>query len=271
MGIDRHPFGSPRLRLPRVPVRILVPNLVTLLALCSGLTAIRLSIEGRTEWALIAVIIAAVLDGLDGRLARMLKGASRFGAELDSLTDFVNFGVAPALILYIWTLADLKNAGWIAALGFAIAAALRLARFNVQLDDPSKPVWAGNFFTGVPAPAGAICVLLPLYIAEIGVPKEQIPPVLVFFYTLSIAWLMASRLPTFSGKNLRVAVGRDWVMGLLLGAAVFVGLIVAYTWVMMAIGTVAYLVSLPFGLAAYRRLAAADRTREERQISAPRS
>ena len=144
---------SLRRRFKAIPVRILVPNLITLLALCAGLTAIRVAVDKKFDMALAAIVFAALLDGIDGRVARMIKGTSRFGAELDSLTDFVNFGVAPALILYFWGLHELKSAGWIAALLFAICAGLRLARFNVMIDDPSKPAWAGNFFTGVPAPA----------------------------------------------------------------------------------------------------------------------
>src|SRR5205807_8155779 len=150
---------SPELRRRRfrpIPVRMLVPNFITLLAICAGLTAIRLSTEGRMELAVAAIVFAAVLDGLDGRVARMIKGTSRFGAELDSLADFVNFGVAPGLILYFWTLNGFGNLGWIAAMVFAICAGLRLARFNVQIEDPNRPAWAGNFFTGMPAPAGAI-------------------------------------------------------------------------------------------------------------------
>ena len=153
-----------RRRLRAIPVRTLLPNLITLLALCAGLTAIRLASEQRFEWALYAIVFAALLDGMDGRLARMLKGTSRFGAELDSLADFVNFGVAPALILYQWGLNEFKSVGWIAALVFALCAALRLARFNVLAEDPNRPAWAANFFVGIPAPAGAITVLLPLYL-----------------------------------------------------------------------------------------------------------
>src|SRR5258706_5367569 len=137
------------------PVRVLVPNLVTLLALCVGLTGIRLAFEGKLELALYAIVFAAVLDGIDGRLARLIKGQSKFGAELDSLADFMNFGCAPALFLYLWGLKDLGNVGWIGAMVFAIATALRLARFNVMIDDPNKPALAGNYFTGVTAPAGA--------------------------------------------------------------------------------------------------------------------
>src|SRR3974377_1842262 len=131
-------------RFKAIPVRTLLPNLITLLALCAGLTAIRMAIEGRLDLALGASVLAAVLDGVDGRVARLLKGTSRFGAELDSLADFVNFGVAPALILYFWGLHELKSAGWIAALAFAICAALRLARFNLMMEDPKRPGLAGN-------------------------------------------------------------------------------------------------------------------------------
>src|SRR5579871_1985997 len=167
-------FRRPRLsrlqqqRLRRIPMRTLVPNVITLLALCAGLTAIRMAFENRYVLALAAVVFAAILDGIDGRVARMLKGTSRFGAELDSLADFVNFGVAPALILYFWGLHELKSAGWIAAIAFAICAALRLARFNVMMEDPTRPAWAGNYFVGVPAPAGAITVLLPIYVQFLG-------------------------------------------------------------------------------------------------------
>src|SRR6187401_124969 len=184
-----------RRRFRPVPVRMLVPNLITLLALCAGLTAIRIASEGRLHLALAAIVFAAALDGIDGRVARMLKGTSRFGAELDSLADFVNFGVAPALILYFWGLHELGNAGWIAAMVFAISTGLRLARFNVMIDDPNKPAWAGNFFVGVPAPAGAITVLLPTYVYFLGMPRVAFVAPVTLVYTLAIAFLMVSRLP----------------------------------------------------------------------------
>ncbi|HZD91285.1 MAG TPA: CDP-diacylglycerol--serine O-phosphatidyltransferase, partial [Pseudolabrys sp.] len=200
---DPTPQQSRRHRRFRpVPVRLLLPNMVTLLALCAGLTAIRMAVEHRLDLALAAIVFAAALDGIDGRLARMLKGTSRFGAELDSLADFVNFGVAPALILYFWGLHDLKSAGWIVALVFAICGGLRLARFNVMIDDPDKPAWAGNFFTGIPAPAGAITVLLPIYLNFLGLADNLITVWVTFVYTLVIALLMVSRLPVFSGKRM---------------------------------------------------------------------
>ena len=209
---DPTPPPFRRRRFKAIPVRTLLPNLITLLALCAGLTAIRMAVEARLELALAAIVFAALLDGIDGRVARMLKGTSRFGAELDSLADFVNFGVAPALILYFWGLHDLKSAGWIAALVFAICAGLRLARFNVMIDDPNKPAWAGNFFTGIPAPAGAITVLLPIYLYFLGVPDGLLTVWVTFFYTLAIALLMVSRLPVFSGKRVGKRVPPEMVL-----------------------------------------------------------
>src|SRR6201990_258709 len=175
-----------RRRFRLIPVRTLVPNLITLLALCAGLTAIRVAVENKIDLALAAIVFAALLDGIDGRVARMLKGTSRFGAELDSLADFVNFGVAPALILYFWGLHDLKSAGWIAALVFATCCGLRLARFNVMIDDPNKPAWAADFFTGIPAPAGAITLLLPIYLNFLRAPAGLVVDWLHLLYTLAV-------------------------------------------------------------------------------------
>src|ERR1700694_1814507 len=222
------PFERDRRRLlhrPRfraIPVRTLVPNVITLLALCAGLTAIRLAVEDRLEWALAAIVFAAMLDGIDGRLARFLKGTSRFGAELDSLADFVNFGVAPALILYFWGLHDLKSAGWIPAMVFAICAALRLARFNVMIDDPDKPAWTSNFFVGVPAPAGAITVLLPIYVVFLGVPRSGVLICLTLSSTLAIATLMVSRLPVFSGKRVGKRVPPEMVLPAIVVVVLFI-------------------------------------------------
>jgi CDP-diacylglycerol---serine O-phosphatidyltransferase len=241
-----------RRRFKAIPVRTLLPNLITLLALCAGLTAIRLAVEDKLELALAAIVFAALLDGIDGRIARMLKGTSRFGAELDSLADFVNFGVAPALILYFWGLHDLKSAGWIAAMVFAICAGLRLARFNVMIDDPNRPVWAGNFFTGIPAPAGAITVLLPIYVTFLGVPLGLVTVWFTFFYTLLIALLMVSRLPVFSGKRVGKRVPPEMVLPVFVMVVLFFALLVSYPWQVLTIGTLAYLACLPLGWLSYR-------------------
>ena len=172
--LDAAPEIVGQRRFRRVPVRYLLPNLITLLALCSGITAIRIGIEGRFELAVAAIMLAVVLDAVDGRLARLLKGTSRFGAELDSLADFVNFGVAPAVLLYFWSLNSLRTAGWVIALVLAICCALRLARFNVALDDPNKPKWANSFFTGAPAPAGAGLALAPMYLSFLDIINERL-------------------------------------------------------------------------------------------------
>jgi CDP-diacylglycerol---serine O-phosphatidyltransferase len=250
--------GLRRRRFRAIPVRTLVPNLITLLALCAGLTAIRLATEGKLEWALGAIVFAAVLDGLDGRVARLLKGTSRFGAELDSLADFVNFGVAPGLTLYFWSLHELKSAGWIAAMIFAIAAGLRLARFNVMIDDPNRPAWAANFFVGMPAPAGAITVLLPVYMHFLGVPQLAIIPPVTFVYTLAIAFLMVSRLPVYSGKKFGTRVPPDLVLLVFVGIVLFFAVLISYPWEVLSIGTVLYLGSLPFGYLSYREYARRD-------------
>ena len=246
------PAPPPRRRFKAIPVRTLLPNLITLLALCAGLTAIRVAVENRLELALAAIVFAALLDGIDGRIARLLKGTSRFGAELDSLADFVNFGVAPALILYFWGLHELKSAGWIAALVFAICAGLRLARFNVMIDDPNKPDWAGNFFTGIPAPAGAITVLLPIYLNFLGVSNGLVTVWLTFFYTLAIALLMVSRLPVFSGKRVGKRVPPELVLPVFVVVVLFFALLISYPWEVLTIGTLAYLACLPLGWMSYR-------------------
>jgi len=243
-----------RRRFRPIPVRMLVPNVITLLAICAGLTAIRLSTEGRMELAVGAIVFAAFLDGIDGRIARLIKGQSKFGAELDSLADFVNFGVAPGLILYFWQLNELHDGGWIAAMMYAISGGLRLARFNATMDDPNKPPFASNFFTGVPAPAGAITVLLPIYLAFLGLPKP--PALLTALYTLVIAFLMVSRLPVFSGKTMRMRVPPELVLPVFAAVVFFVALLVVYFWQILTAGSIIYLVGLPLGWRSYRKYAA---------------
>jgi CDP-diacylglycerol--serine O-phosphatidyltransferase len=258
--LDPAPLPSRHRRFKAIPVRTLLPNLITLLALCAGLTAIRMVVENNIQLALAAIVFAALLDGIDGRIARLLKGTSRFGAELDSLADFVNFGVAPALILYFWGLHELKSAGWIVALVFAICAGLRLARFNVMIDEPNKPVWAGNFFTGIPAPAGAITVLLPIYLALLGMPTGLVVVWITFLYTLLIALLMVSRLPVFSGKRVGKRVPPEMVLPVFVVVVLFFALLISYPWEVLTIGTLAYLACLPLGWWSYRGYQRKDAT-----------
>jgi CDP-diacylglycerol--serine O-phosphatidyltransferase len=253
------------LRRPRfrpIPVRMLVPNVITLLAICAGLTAIRLSTEGRMDIAVYAIVFAAVLDGIDGRVARLIKGQSKFGAELDSLADFVNFGVAPGLMLYFWQLHELNNGGWIAAMVFAISGGLRLARFNATMDDPNKPAFAANYFTGVPAPAGAVTALLPIYLSFLGV--FNLPAVVTALYTLLVAFLMVSRLPVYSGKSIRMRVPPELVLPVFVCVIFFIALLIGYPWYILSIGSVLYLLSLPLGWKHYR-----DQKRAYEAASAP--
>src|SRR6201991_3309211 len=252
--IERMPFDPAsterRPRFRAIPVRMLVPNLITLLAICAGLTAIRLSIEGRMSLAVYAIVFAAALDGIDGRVARMIKGQSKFGAELDSLADFVNFGVAPGLMLYFWQLHELHDGGWIAAMVFAIAGGLRLARVNATIDDPTKPPFAANYFTGMPAPAGAVTALLPVYLAFLDVWK--MPAILTACYILLIAFLMVSRLPVFSGKTVRMRVPPEMVLPLFVCVIFFIALLIGYPWHILSAGSVLFLLSLPLGWKSYR-------------------
>jgi CDP-diacylglycerol--serine O-phosphatidyltransferase len=241
-------------RINRVPLRMVLPNMVTLLALCSGLTAIRLALEGRLELALMAILLAAFLDAMDGRLARLLKGTSRFGAELDSLTDFVNFGVAPALILYQSSLSELGNLGWIAALLYAICTGLRLARFNATLDvEPTEH--SVHFFVGVPAPAGALVALLPIYFALLGGRWLTELPLLVAIYIVVIGLLMVSNLPTFSGKRLGARLPLDSVLPLMVATAALIAVLVAFTWQALIALSLLYLAMLPIGVLTERKMA----------------
>lgn len=255
----------PRRRFRPVPLRLLVPNLITLLALCAGLTAIRMALEGKMDLAVYLVLLAAILDSMDGRIARLLKGTSKFGAELDSLADFVSFGAGPALILYLWGMNQAGHFGWIAVLVFSICGALRLARFNVQIEDPSRPSWMGNFFTGVPIPAGAILVLLPIYIERSGLPNLLSPPLVVTLYTLIIALLMVSKVPVFSGKKLGARVPREGVLPLFVAAVAFIALLISYPWEVLAFGSAAYLVSLPIVAMKAQQLARAEAEAKARE------
>ena len=254
LGPERPSQRRYRKRFRHVPLRIVLPNLVTLLALCLGLTAIRFAVEGSFEKAVFAILAAAVFDGVDGRLARALKGTTRFGAELDSLADFVDFGVAPGLTLYFWNLHEVKINVWFDSIILDIACALRLARFNVGIDDPLKPAWASRFFTGMPAPAGAVVALLPLYLQlsslEI-VPLGRGAATIEIAFVLVVAALMASPLPHFSGKSIG-RVPREYVILVLFVVAVLVLLLATFPMEMMAALTIGYAASIPFAVRAHR-------------------
>jgi CDP-diacylglycerol--serine O-phosphatidyltransferase len=256
MAIDT----DPRLRrgLRGFSINRLIPNVLTLAALCSGLTAIRFGLQGQFRLAVIAVIVAAIFDALDGRVARRLGVTSRFGAELDSLSDFLCFGVTPALVLYLAALKDAGSLGWVVTLMFPICSALRLARFNTALlADVPPPAWTGQYFTGVPAPAGALLALIPLVVsfeAEAAWPRH---PIVVGVVLVLVGGLMVSRLPTFSFKKGRIP--RHLVLPALLIAALTMGVIASSPWIGLSLLGLIYLGLIPFSWLAYRRQAARDR------------
>jgi CDP-diacylglycerol--serine O-phosphatidyltransferase len=250
------PSADPNARGPRlreIPLRLVIPNLITVLAICAGLTGIRLAFEGRYELAVAMVLLAAFLDGIDGRIARMMKATSKFGAQMDSLADIINFGVAPALVLYVYVLDQARSLGWIAALIYTIAAGLRLARFNVMAERENKAPWQSEFFVGVPAPAGAALVLLPVYIGFLDVEMTLPFAYASTAYTIVIAYLLVSRLPVWSGKSETSHIRRDLVFPMILGVVLYVALLMSFTWQVLVVTVVLYLCSLPVGARNWHR------------------
>jgi CDP-diacylglycerol---serine O-phosphatidyltransferase len=239
----------------------MIPNILTLLALCAGMTAIRLAFDGRFEAAVTAIIIAGVFDGLDGRIARLLKGISSFGAQLDSLSDFVSFGVAPAVLLYLWTMDAMQSLGWALVLLFAVCCALRLARFNTQIG-ADLPPYAYNFFTGVPAPAGAGLVMIPMMLwFEFGVSFFR-SPIFNGVVLAVVGALMVSRVPTVSLKRFRVP--KEWVLPFLLAVGLSAAFLTTEPWGTLLVVGLAYIVSIPVGIHRYLRL---KRTAEDLRSS----
>ncbi|MBB4154023.1 CDP-diacylglycerol--serine O-phosphatidyltransferase [Sphingomonas jinjuensis] len=235
-----------------MPLRAIAPNAVTALALCSGLSGVRFAIGGEWERAVAMIMVAGVLDGIDGRIARLLRGESRFGAELDSLSDAISFGVAPALILYLWSLAALPRVGWMCALLLAVFCALRLARFNARIDITDQPHKSAGFMTGVPAPAGAGLALLPMFLWFSTEEPIFASPWLVAPWTAFIAVLMVSSLATFSWTSMRLRRSVRFealAMIVLLGAA-----LVTAPWQTLSVIGIGYLAMLPFSIASYARV-----------------
>ena len=240
-------------RLPRgLTLRALVPNAITAAALCVGLTGIRFAIAGEFEKAVQAVILAGLLDGIDGRIARLLKAQSRFGAELDSLADSISFGVAPALIIYLWTLQELPRLGWFAALAFAICCVLRLARFNARIDLIDEPHKSAGFLTGVPAPVGAGLALLPVYLWIASGNEAFAEPVIVGGWLAVIAFLMISSIPTLSWSRLRPR--RRVRLEVIALAGLVVAALLTEPWLTLATISIVYLLLIPVGIVAYYRV-----------------
>jgi len=243
-----------------IPLRALIPNAVTVLALCFGLTGVRFAIAGEWEKAVGAVIVAAVLDGIDGRIARLLKGTSRFGAELDSLSDVTAFGVAPALIVYLWSLQYLPGVGWVIALAHAVTCALRLARFNAQIDVADQPHKRASYLTGVPAPVGAALTLSPLFLtfwlepAILGDPRVR--ATLVSVVVVAVAFLMASSLPTYSWGSVRLRAAQR--LPALVGVGLYAGSLFSAPWMTLTLTCLVYAATVPFAVRSYARLKRRD-------------
>ncbi len=257
-GLRRlRPRDRPRYKGPSF--NRMIPNILTMLGLCAGLTAMRFALEQRFGPAAVAIVVAACIDGIDGRLARLLKATSRFGAEFDSLSDFLCFGVAPAFILYIWSLERARGYGFMPCLMFAVCMALRLARFNASLDATPHPAYTFNFFTGVPAPAGAGLALFPLFLGLEGRTMGAAwlvdiaeYPAFVALVLIGTAVLLVSTLPVWSFKNFKVPA--EYVLPMLLGTGLFAALLVADPWAALAAAGLLYAGMLPFSVRSYRRL-----------------
>ena len=246
-----------------IPFRAMIPNAITLLALCFGLTGVSLAIGGEWEKALGAVVFAGVLDGFDGRIARLLRAQSRFGAELDSLSDNIAFGTAPALILFLWSLQTAPRFGWIAALALAVCCALRLARFNARIDATEQPHKSAGFNTGVPAPAGAGLAFVPMYLWLITGNEWFRAWQGVMAWTLFVAALMISSLPTYSWASLRIRSG--WRLFALAGVALLGALLIQAPWHTLLAVAALYLAMIPFSLLSY------ERVKRRRASAAPRA
>ena len=231
--------------------RVILPNMLTLIGVCIGLTSIRFALDGKFEFAIIAIIIAALIDGLDGRIARLIKGTSKVGKELDSLTDMISFGVAPAFIMYFWKLNTLGRFGWLVCLVYVICVALRLARFNVNSNQ--EPSWKDNFFEGVPSPAGGILVLTPLIISMTGYDYLQLNyDIIVPAFFISTSLLLISKFPSYSFK--KIVIQRKTTIFLLFGIVLFVGLLLIYPFNIMSISAIIYLLILPISFFHYHKL-----------------
>jgi CDP-diacylglycerol--serine O-phosphatidyltransferase len=244
-------FRQRRERLKELSFNKMIPNILTMLALCAGLTAIRFGLDENWQAACFSLTIAAILDSLDGRIARALRGTSKFGAELDSLSDFLCFGVSPAILLYLWTMQDAGRYGWVLVLLFSVCCALRLARFNTDIEEPELPSWTKNYFTGVPAPAGAGLVLLPMIISFQSDMEILREPFFVAIFIFVVSGLLVSQLPTYSFKNLRIQ--HRFILLTMLIVGLVAALAVSAPWLTLTIVLMAYIASFPFGLISYRK------------------
>lgn len=236
------------------PIARLLPNMITIAGMCCGLSAIRFAMLGRWEMAVSFILAAALIDGMDGRVARMLGATSNFGAQLDSLSDFVCFGVAPAIVIYMWQLQEVRGFGWAIVLFFSVCAALRLARFNTGLFDEPQETWKKEFFVGVPSPAGGLMCLLPLIISIQSAQSFVIPHVVIILHVLVVGTLMASRIPTFSGKQLKIK--HELIPQFMIACSLLLVMFIIEPWLTIIAVSVVYLISIFFSVAKWKKLSA---------------
>lgn len=249
-----------KIKIHNLHISRLFPNLVTIAGLCIGLSSIRFALQERWELAATFLIIAALLDGVDGKLARLFKATSNFGAQLDSLSDFINFGFAPALVIYLWQTQEIKGFGWAVLLFFVICAAIRLARFNTSLDDDEKPEWSDKFFVGIPAPAGAMLLISPMvfsfWLRDSGFFYDEnmlvFKPAFLCIFMAIIGILMASRIPTFSIK--KVTFRSEYTSIILIAGSLYAAVLLVETWLTVTISSLLYMLHIPFSVASFYHL-----------------
>ncbi len=258
LDVPRKRFGrgvmgsAARRRLKSLSFNRSVPNILTLRALCAGLTALRYGITGQWDRAAAALVLAAMLDGVDGRVARMLRATTKFGAELDSLADAVSFGVAPAMLMYLWVMHDAGGIGWALCLLHAVCCVLRLARFNTMVGAPDLPPWAHNYFTGVPSPGGAGIAIMPLVMWLYSDENFFHTPIMAGAFLLASSVLMVSRVPVYSGKHMRLKP--QWVVPIMIFIGAFAAFAVTDPWATLSLVGGAYILAIPFSAWSFRKL-----------------
>ena len=249
---------TPAKKFVELPISRLFPNVITIMAICFGFTSIRYALNQQWDIAIAFIVIAGFLDIVDGRLARFLKATSNFGAQLDSLADFVNFGIAPALISYLWCLntIEIKGLGWAFALSYTVCTAIRLARFNSDLVDENRPDWKNGFFTGIPSPAGAYLAIMPIMLSFETNLMNYVNPIALGFYLVIVGIMMASRIPTFATK--KVIIKKENISFVLVFTGLLIGAIIIEPWFFLPIFGILYICSIPLSIRSYRKISSSS-------------
>ena len=246
-----------RVRRRRFPIRQIIPSAMTLLALCLGLTALRLGLDGYFDLAVFCIVAAGFIDGLDGTMARLLKAETALGAHLDSLSDFVNFGIVPGFVIYLWALQSTGRLGWAVILIFSVCCALRLARYNVDMEEPDKPAWKSRFFLGVPSPVAAGLMMWPIYLQIGDFISLQDNTLVVMANVILVAFLMIFRVPTFSVKSSSTTIRRSYVLPIMIFIGVWGIMLLTFPWMTLSLMCIIYYACIPFSAHRYYRIRSA--------------